>query len=104
MTKKHLCYGVPSPWNSEDFVLLVLTCAWLVLGPLCDHEEWQLVEFFSGTGRLSRLAAKAGIRTASFEILLDHGFKERRHKNKHVPKRSYMDFCGECGFALLGPS
>lgn len=46
MTKKHLCYGVPSPWNSEDFVLLVLTCAWLVLGPLCDHEEWQLVEFF----------------------------------------------------------
>ena len=90
---------------SQDFVLLTLLCAWLVLGPLRGQETWEVVEFFSGKGRLSRLAAKAGFKTASFEVELDRDFamgKRRKCKTRRFPQRSFMDFNGESGFAFLG--
>ncbi len=73
-------------------------------GPLAGHESWDIIEFFSGKGRLSTMAAKIGLTVASYEILLDKkSYKKnmKNKRNKHFPKRSYMDFNGEVGFAFL---
>ena len=56
---------------------------------------------FSGTGRISRLAAKSGIPCASFEIGLDLESKHNKKSKGPFPKRSRLDFNGECGFAFL---
>lgn len=80
---------------------MVLLCSFLVAGPLKGRESWDVIEFFSGKGRLSTMAAKLGFPVASYEILLDTTSAKKRKRNKHFPKRSFMDFNGECGFALL---
>ena len=75
-------------------------------GPLAGKEEWEMIEYFSGLGRISSLAAKAGVVVASYEI--GRGFvpkwktpnTNRRHR-RH-PHRNSMDFCGDSGFASLG--
>lgn len=83
---------------------MVTLCACLVVGPLQGRSEpWEMVEYFSGTGRISRLAAKAGIVCASYELLLGFDPKPNGNgkKSRHFPKRSRMDFNGECGFSSL---
>ena len=63
-----------------------------------------MVEYFSGTGRISGLAAKAGIACASYELLLGSANpnpNENGKKSRRFPKRSCMDFNGECGFSPL---
>lgn len=89
--------------HAKDFILVVLLCGWLVQGPLAGSQKWELIEFFSGKGRISRLASKVGLPTASLEILLDKDDprKGNRKRNQHFPQRSHMDFCGHVGFALL---
>lgn len=89
---------------AQDFVMLSVMCAFLVQGCLQGSETWEVVEFFAGKGRLSRLAAKVGFPVASFELELDNGVRTKKNKKKRqrrFPKRSYMDFNGEAGFALL---
>ncbi len=84
--------------------MLSVLCAFLVQGCLQGSETWEVIEFFAGKGRLSRLAAKAGFPVASFELELDNGVRTKTKKSKNkrcFPKRSYMDFNGEAGFALL---
>ena len=88
--------------ESKDFVLLCLLCAFLVQGVFRGKHTWQVVEFFSGKARLSRLAAKCGYPVASFELENDPGFRNREKTSKHpFPHRSFMDFNGESGFAPL---
>lgn len=84
---------------------MVILCGCLVLGPLHALVEWDLVEFFSGDGRISRLAAKLGIQAASYEILLGEkpNKKKKVHKKRSSRPRNTMDFNGECGFAPFGP-
>lgn len=93
---------IPTPLLTKDFILIVWLCAYLVVGPLRVSEEWEIVEFFSGTGRISRLAAKAGLTCASYEIQLAGAPKKKKKNKRHFPRRSPMDFNGECGFAFLG--
>ena len=97
-----MCLGAQNH-VAQDFVLLALLCSFLVQGPLRGSETWDVIEFFSGKGRLSRLAAKAGFKVASFELELDKNGKKNRRKPKrnHFPQRSFMDFNGEVGFAFL---
>ena len=73
-----------------------------MVGPLRESEEWEIVEFFSGTGRISRLGAKAGFTCASYEIHLAGAPKFKKKNKRRFPRRSPMDFNGECGFAFLG--
>lgn len=84
---------------------MVALCACLVAGPLQTlSEPWEMVEYFSGTGRISRLAAKTGIACASYELLLGSANpnpNENGKKSRRFPKRSCMDFNGECGFSPL---
>lgn len=85
----------------KDFVLLCLLCAFLAQGAFRGKHTWQVLEFFSGKARLSRLAAKCGYPVASFDLENDKGFNNRKKTSKHTfPHRSYMDFNGESGFAL----
>ena len=87
---------------SKDFVLLCLLCAFLAQGAFRGKHTWQVLEFFSGKARLSRLAAKCGYPVASFDLENDKGFHNRKKTSKHpFPHRSYMDFNGESGFAPL---
>lgn len=81
---------------------MVLLCSQLVMGPLRASEPWKLLDFFSGTGRISKLAAKSGVRCASYEISLGNIPRNRRKSKRRFPKRSVMDFNGESGFAFLG--
>ena len=88
--------------ESKDFVLLCLLCAFLVQGVFRGKHTWQVVEFFSGKARLSRLAAKCGYPVASLDLENDPGFRNREKTSKHpFPHRSFMDFNGESGFAPL---
>ena len=74
----------------------------MVQGIWAGKETWEVVEFFSGKGRISRLAAKAGYPTASFELELDTSFKNKpKKKNWPFSHRSFMDFNGESGYASL---
>jgi len=65
------------------------------------ERPWQIIEFFSGKGRLSNLAAKAGFAAASFDI--NHLPSSRNHGKRKRPfdKRRPMDINGEIGFSLL---
>lgn len=63
-----------------------------------------MIEYFAGTGRISKLACKAGIACASFEIVHAAVPQKRSESKAHFSKRSPMDFNGECGFALLDAS
>ena len=96
--------GIDVPrFEPKDFILLVLLSSWLVLGPYNGGcTSWEIIDFFSGKGRISRLAAKAGFRVASYEILHDLPTSKRRRKNRNFPRRSFMDFNGESGFAYFG--
>ncbi len=88
--------------DPKDFVVLVLLCGCLVLGPLEPKQEWDFVEFFAGDGRVSRLAAKAGACVASYEILHGNVPKKKRHPRRSSQQRNSMDFNGESGFAFFG--
>ena len=81
--------------------MVVFLCSYLVMGPLQSSEPWEMIEYFSGTGRISRLAAKSGIPCASFEIGLDLESEQNEKSKGPFPKRSRLDFNGECGFAFL---
>ena len=70
------------------------------MGPLRGQQEWQMIEFFSGIGRISTLAAKTGLVVASYEI--DQGFVPERKPHHCHPPRNSMDLNGESGFAFLG--
>ena len=86
----------------KDFVILVLLCSWMQCGILEGRKEWDLLEFFSGKGRVSTMGVKAGLRVASYEILRDEMSRPRRSVAKHhFPKRSFMDFNEDAGFVCL---
>ena len=90
------------PSVSKDFVLMVLLCACLVLGPLQPKQEWDFLEFFAGDGRISRLAAKTGACVASYEILHGNVPQKNQRRGRSSQQRNSMDFNGESGFAFFG--
>ena len=90
-------HGLP-----KDFVLLVLLCGWLVAGPFKHRRSFEIIDFFSGKGRISRLAAKAKFSVAAYEILHDLTVSKRRRRNRRFPRRSFMDINGEAGIVFFG--
>ena len=88
--------------SSKDLIWLVLLVSWMPLK--VRTKPWQIIEFFSGRGRLSQLAAKAGFQVASFDINRGRNYPKKRssrHKKRHFDKRLPMDMNGEVGFAYL---
>lgn len=87
--------------RTQDFVMLVLLCGSLATGAMSVESPWDMIEFFSGRGRLSRMAAHAGLHVAAYEITMSVDEPSRK-RNPMFPKRQTCDFNGECGFAPLG--
>lgn len=66
------------------------------------EKEWRLIEFFSGHGRISTLAAKAGFPVASFDVgIISAKRSKRRRPTRLFQERRPMDINGEVGFAFL---
>ena len=84
--------------------MVVILCGCLVMGPLKSAYGWDLVEFFAGDARISRLAAKTGFRVATYEINLGKVPNKKKRKERSSVQRNYMDFNGECGFACFASS
>ena len=87
--------------QAKDLVWLILLVSWLPLKK--RSKPWQIIEFFSGRGRLSRLAAKAGFEVASFDINKRVPKNKRRSSRRehHFDKRQPFDINGEIGFTCL---
>ena len=85
----------------KAFVLLVLTTA--CLPRIRIDREYDLVEFFSGAGRIARLAQCVGYQSMAFDILYDTEAKpgKGRAKAKGSKGRSCMDLNSSAGFLLL---
>ena len=87
--------------SAKDFILVMLLCSWLVVPR--PRSPWQVIEYFSGKGRVSALAAKTGFAVASFDIDRGHIPKPKRKNQKKYKfaKRNTMDINGEVGMASL---
>lgn len=78
-------------------VLLVLLVWWLDLpGP--EDSEYQVVEFFSGVGRIASLAKHSGYKSAAVDI--EYGYEYAKQHNKRSP----MDINSNAGLMLRGVS
>ena len=92
---------------SKDFIILVLLVSWLDMGSLSEPAcPWDVLEFFSGQGRISTLAAKAGFAVASSDIELGHPSVHRSRERNPIkadlfPDRAPLDMNGEIGMASL---
>lgn len=83
---------------------VVLLTAWTNLPHLGGSEEsYDVIEFFAGVSRISRLAASTGLRAARVDMVFDKGFtaKPTRKTNKSR-KKSCMDLNTPGGFWPLG--
>ena len=85
----------------------MLLVSWLDMGSLSEPTcPWDVLEFFSGKGRVSTLAAKAGFAVASSDIELGnpsvHQSRQRNPtKTDLFPDRAPLDMNGEIGMASL---
>ena len=81
--------------------MLILLVSWLPLPP--KEQPWEVLEFFSGRGRLSSLAAKCGFSVGSFDInMLPKRLRKRSQKQRtYFRRRQPMDINGEVGFSFL---
>ena len=80
-------------------------CTWLELGPLHTEQEPDLIEFFSGSGRVSRLAHARGYHAVAIDTLYDTSAPPPRTPKRKLKEyrnaRSCMDLNSSAGFLLL---
>ena len=65
-------------------------------------EDLDLVEFFSGKARVSRLASWMGLRVRSYDIIYKPVTGDPGAFKRGQQRRSSMDLNGAAGFARLG--
>ena len=87
----------PFPTAIEAIILLILLVWWLEL-PASDPSEgpYQVVEYFSGVGRIARLAAYFGFEVAALDIEYGADYSNR------TGKRSPMDINSNAGLLNHG--
>ena len=56
---------------TEVFVALIILTAHMDFG--LENSEFQILEFFAGTRRISRLATSVGLKAAAHDVLYDEG-------------------------------
>ena len=91
-------------WVAEDFIYLVLLAWWLMSsGTFKWHdvgEGIQVLEFYSGVGRIAKFAHHDGYVARSYDINQDvPPSGESSHSG--MPQRSAFDLNGEAGFLRL---
>ncbi len=65
----------------------------------CNH-DLDVVEFFAGVARITRLAAWTGLKARAFEIKFTP-LEEPHKKKRGKLRRAAMDLNGSAGFGLL---
>ena len=80
---------------SKDFVFLLLCCTWLDFFDL-RVPEFDILDFFAGAANISKAAARAGLRAATYDIKL--AAPKRRRKSVWRSSRSPMDINSDSGF------
>lgn len=86
----------------KDFVWLVLLVSWLPF----DFRQFcpghlDLVEFFSGAARISKIAHFKGYRVRAFDLDYDRPVQGMESSFSGWQKRSCYDMNGEAGFLFL---
>lgn len=84
------------PLVCQEFVSAVLLTAWL---DLPDMGQFQVVEFFAGRARISKMCSRLGLRTGSFDITYDKAGNWSTRNG--LPKRSCFDMNSDAGFLFL---
>ena len=89
--------------EAEDLVLLVLLCSWLSIEELTTStDEWDLLDYFCGEGRIAKLASKVGLKAAACDInLLPRTGQSTSQARSGRHARWPMDINGEVGFVFL---
>ena len=85
---------------SKVYVLLVLMTSWLDGVKLSG--KFDVIEYFAGVGRITRLASARKYQTAAFD--LGYGAPKssgHRRKRNFKKKPSCMDINGSAGFVCL---
>lgn len=62
--------------------------------------QLEVVEFFAGKARISKMCSRLGLRTGSFDITYDESGKGQSTHNG-APKRSCFDMNSDAGFLFL---
>ena len=75
-------------------ILLVLLVSWL---DLPKGEEFQVIEYFAGVGRIAALSRYVGYKSAAVDITYDS------EQFKRSGKRSPMDINSDAGLVWLDP-
>lgn len=86
----------------QDFALLVMLCSWMAIGAP-QKEPYEILDFFSGRGRIATLASRAGFACAATDMAVDKDKRGQRCRLKASRSfRSVMDWNGDSGFASFG--
>lgn len=92
----------PAPASAaKDFVYLILLITWMDTRKFVCKSPLNLVEIFSGKGRISKMAAWLGLEVRAVDITYCRPWRKRSKWNKRR-QRSPMDLCGEAGFTFHG--
>ena len=81
---------------------LVLLTSWIPTSPLFCPEPLELVEYFSGSARISKWAHHQGYQCRAFDVDYDQPPIGMESKRTGRQKRSAYDMNGEAGFVPLG--
>lgn len=79
--------------NTKVIILVVLMISWMEDPPEVK-QNFQVIEFFSGIGRIAQLSERLGYVSCGYD--LDYG----KEKAKKTGKRSSMDLNSNAGFVL----
>lgn len=90
-------------YTHEVYVLILLMTSWLDY--FCFENKYEVIEYFAGVARISRLGTMAGLKTAAVDIKYASRKHKRKKRKKHRKHRSTnsMDINSESGFVLLSP-
>lgn len=86
---------------TEVFLLVILLTSWLDFLP--ESQEYDVIEFYAGVGRIARLSHGVGYRSAAYDVMYDLGCcaeVSEEHQNR-IRKKKTMDLSTPAGFAFL---
>lgn len=64
-------YSQPLTVQPEVFILAILLMSWQSFFSLGASNEYEVIEYFAGVGRIARMAAGNGYRAAAFDVVYD---------------------------------
>lgn len=92
------------------FILTILLLSWQSFIDLDKSSQYDIVEYYAGIGRISRLGAAYGYTTGAFDVVYDFpeftesmpGPKKKKYRKHQTNKKTAMDLTTSSGFMLLG--